>query len=85
MTKPVGIVAILVAEADLEDPLPKLLEPVVPQLGRITTVLEQRREPLGDPEALIELPEQQRAAVGGHLGRVTRHNQRSALELKLDR
>src|ERR1041385_513799 len=85
VAKPIGIVAVLVAERDLIDALAKLLATVMaPTLG-VAVVFEKRGELAREADALVDLPQQQDAAVGRDVGRVAAQDERFALELKRDR
>jgi hypothetical protein len=56
--------------------LAQLLTPVMGNFARIARIGEQRRQPRTQPEAIIHLAEQQRAAITGDVGRVKCHRQR---------
>src|SRR5262249_12159886 len=85
VAKPIGVVAVLVAGLDLIDALAKLLATVMaPTLG-VAVIFEQRGEPVREANTVVDLPQQQDAAVGGDVGRVAAQQEWLALELNRDR
>ena len=85
MAQPVGVVAVLVPQADLKDALPELLAARVTDPRGVAGVAEQCAHSLGQAQALVHLPEQDHAPIGRDLLAIGAQDRAPALELNLDR
>jgi hypothetical protein len=85
VSKVIGVVTVFVAERDLVDALAELLAAIVASALGMAVVVEQRGKSAGQADPIVDLPQQQDAAIGRDVRRIRAEQERFTLELKLDR
>src|SRR5262249_44833491 len=76
VSQAIGVVAVLVAQSDLEDALPGLLLARVKRPQRVSVVVEMGSKTRRDAESVIDLAQEQGSSVGGDFWGIELDNDR---------